>query len=171
MELMLEPFRLEAALNEVYTVIEPLAIKKELKVTIDPGEGPERIVADRLRFKQVLYNIVSNAVKFTPEGGSIEIRGWRDDGMLYLAIKDSGIGIPPDQVEQIFDVFHRLERSYRRDTEGTGLGLALVRRFIELHGGDVKVESTVGVGSTFTICLPQSEAMMDSLQTIEEPYL
>lgn len=165
MELQAEPFRLDGALQEVYTILEPLAGKKDLKIELDITQVPQRIVADRLRLKQILYNIMSNAVKFTPEGGTVQVRAWEEldqkgDTQIYITIKDTGIGIPPDQLERIFDVFHRLDRGYRSATEGTGLGLALVRRFVQLHGGEVTATSEPGAGSTFTIRIPQEQLVI-----------
>lgn len=165
MEMQAEPFRLDGALQEVYTIIEPLGAKKELTITLDYEEAPQRIVADRLRFKQILYNIMSNAVKFTPETGTVTVRAWGEpdaqgNTQIYISVQDTGIGIPPDQLERIFDVFHRLDRGYRSATEGTGLGLALVRRFVQLHGGEVTVTSEQGQGSTFTIQIPQTQLVM-----------
>jgi signal transduction histidine kinase len=164
MELKVHSFRLAEAVAEVCAVIEPLTAKKELTLSVVKPNTPTDIIADRLRFKQVLYNLLSNAVKFTPKGGRIDIRIWeqsaRDDktySTLYLSVEDTGIGIPEEQQAEIFDSFHRVDSSYARQTEGTGLGLALVQRFIELHGGDVKVESILGEGSTFTISLPQKK--------------
>jgi signal transduction histidine kinase len=165
MELQAEPFRLDGALQEVYTILEPLAGKKGLKVELDVSQAPHRIMADRLRLKQILYNIMSNAVKFTPEGGKVTVRAWSEtdrsgDSQTYISVRDTGIGIPPEQVERIFDVFHRLDRGYRSATEGTGLGLALVRRFVQLHGGEVTVASEPNEGSTFTIRIPQQQLVM-----------
>lgn len=165
MELQAEPFRLDGALQEVYTILEPLAGKKDLKIELDISQVPQRIVADRLRLKQILYNIMSNAVKFTPEGGTVTVRAWEEpdqegNTQIYITIKDTGIGIPPDQLERIFDVFHRLDRGYRSATEGTGLGLALVRRFVQLHGGEVTATSEPGSGSTFTIRIPQEQLVI-----------
>lgn len=165
MELQAEPFRLDGALQEVYTILEPLANKKDLKIELDISKVPQRIVADRLRLKQILYNIMSNAVKFTPEGGIVTVRAWEEADQagatqIYITIKDTGIGIPADQLERIFDVFHRLDRGYRSATEGTGLGLALVRRFVQLHGGEVTATSEPGTGSTFTIRIPQEQLVI-----------
>jgi signal transduction histidine kinase len=165
MEMQAEPFRLDGALQEVYTIIEPLAAKKSLKITLDHKEAPQRIMADRLRFKQILYNIMSNAVKFTPDNGLVTVRAWGEtdeagEPQTYISVKDTGIGIPSDQLERIFDVFHRLDRGYRSATEGTGLGLALVRRFVQLHGGEVTATSEPGQGSTFTIRIPQEQVVI-----------
>lgn len=165
MELQAEPFRLDGALQEVYTILEPLAAKKELMLELDFHAAPQRIIADRLRFKQILYNIMSNAVKFTPEQGKVSVRAWgeadiRGDTQIYITVRDTGIGIPPDQLERIFDVFHRLDRGYRSATEGTGLGLALVRRFVQLHGGEVSAASEPGAGSIFTIRIPQEQLVV-----------
>ncbi len=165
MELQAEPFRLDGAVQEVYTILESLAAKKGLTIELDMEHAPRRIVADRLRIKQVLYNIISNAVKFTPDGGTVRVRAWQEEdpkgnAVVYITVKDTGIGIPHDQLERIFDVFHRLDGGYRSATEGTGLGLALVRRFVQLHGGEVTATSEPGAGSTFTIQIPQTSSVI-----------
>ena len=153
MELHYEPFTLSGAIEEVMTVVEPLAKDKNLALSTVLDGSPERLVADRLRFKQVLYNLLSNAIKFTPEG-SVTVRAWADETYVYVSVEDTGIGIPPEDQKRVFDLFTRVEDRYRRATEGTGLGLALVKRLVELHGGFVTLESEVGRGTTVTVAFP-----------------
>jgi len=112
-------------------------------------------VADRLRFKQIIYNLVSNGIKFTPEGGYVEVRGRQlSNGWYQFEVEDTGIGIPKDHFDTIFERFRQLDSSASREWEGTGLGLTLTREFVRLHGGKIEVDSTVGQGTTFTILLP-----------------
>jgi two-component system, sensor histidine kinase and response regulator len=113
-----------------------------------------RFNADERRVQQVLSNLLSNAVKFTPSGGKVILRLWQEGNHLVLQVEDTGIGIPEHQRHLLFQKFQQLDPSYHRKYEGTGLGLALTKQLVELHGGWIEVESTVGVGSTFTVRLP-----------------
>jgi signal transduction histidine kinase len=111
-------------------------------------------VLDLKKFKQVLYNLLSNAGKFTPENGSIDITATRDNDALRLKIRDTGIGIAPEDISKLFVEFQQLESGSTRRHEGTGLGLALTKKLVELQGGRITVASEVGRGSTFTVWLP-----------------
>jgi signal transduction histidine kinase len=123
---------------------------------------PEAIIlnADALRLKQIVINLLSNAIKFTPDGGSfgIEIVGSQDKKQILLTVWDSGIGIQAEDIPRLFQSFVQLDARLGRKYEGTGLGLALVRRLSELHGGSVSIESTPGQGSRFTVLLPWMQA-------------
>jgi signal transduction histidine kinase len=119
---------------------------------MDPALGA--LVGDERKFKQVLLNLLSNAVKFTPQGGEVRVVARRLDGNAQIAVSDTGIGIAPQDQEVIFEAFRQVGTDAARKREGTGLGLALARRFVELHGGTLRVESAAGKGSTFTITLP-----------------
>jgi signal transduction histidine kinase len=109
--------------------------------------------ADQRKVKQVLLNLLSNAVKFTPEGGWIDVRAAIVGGTVEVAVTDTGIGIAPEDQEAVFEEFRQVGKSDKK-AEGTGLGLALCRKFVELHGGRIWVKSQVGQGSTFTFTLP-----------------
>ena len=137
-------------------VVRALATNKRIALSsdIDPDLG--LVTADEGRFKQIMYNLLSNAIKFTPEGGKVDIlAARRDDGTLEMAVADTGIGIKKEHLDLIFLEFRQVEETYSRRYEGTGLGLALTKRLVELHGGSIWVESEVGVGSTFTFTIPQ----------------
>jgi signal transduction histidine kinase len=110
-------------------------------------------VGDERKVKQVLLNLLSNAVKFTPEGGRISLRASRIDGTVEIAVADTGIGIAPEDQAAIFEEFRQVGSDEKR-REGTGLGLTLAKKFVELHGGRIWVESEPGRGSTFTFTLP-----------------
>src|SRR5205823_3580312 len=110
--------------------------------------------ADPGKLKQMLLNLVSNAIKFTPEGGSVSIAASRLQDTVEISVTDNGIGIAEADQPQIFREFHQIDHGPGRKHEGTGLGLALTRRFAMLHGGDVRVASSVDKGSTFTLSLP-----------------
>lgn len=156
MQLVLAQFLVKDCLSQVVEVVRPLATAKRIALTsdIDPDLG--LVTADEGRFKQIMYNLLSNAIKFTPEGGKIDIlAARRDDNTLEMAIADTGIGIKKEHQELIFLEFRQVEETYSRRYEGTGLGLALTKRLVELHGGSIWVESEVGVGSTFTFTIPQ----------------
>jgi signal transduction histidine kinase len=112
-------------------------------------------VGDERKVKQVLLNLLSNAVKFTPEGGRISLKAGRKDGLVEIAVTDTGIGIAPEDQATIFEEFRQVGSDEKR-REGTGLGLTLAKKFIELHGGRIWVESQLDRGSTFTFTLPAS---------------
>jgi two-component system sensor histidine kinase/response regulator len=114
----------------------------------------DRFQADPRRLRQILFNLLGNAIKFTPAGGQVTLRGWREQNRAVFQIEDTGIGISQEQIPLMFQKFQQLEKTYQRTYEGTGLGLALTQQLVELHGGTIEVESTVGKGSIFTVCVP-----------------
>jgi DNA-binding response OmpR family regulator len=114
------------------------------------------IEADERKVKQIVFNLLSNAVKFTPDGGSVNLSAQIVEGILTLAVRDTGIGIAPDEHGEVFEEFRQVGLATSRKHEGTGLGLALCRRFVELHGGQIWVESETGAGSTFSFTLPRA---------------
>jgi signal transduction histidine kinase/CheY-like chemotaxis protein len=154
--LELEPtrFDLSSAVSELVGGMRPLADAKRLTLTTDVPEL--EVAADRGRLRQILYNLVSNAIKFTPHGGRVQIGAERGDGEIRISVTDSGIGISREDQERIFDEFSQLGDSATR-SEGTGLGLALTRRLVEAHGGRIDVESAIGRGSRFVVTLPYAE--------------
>lgn len=101
-----------------------------------------------------MLNLLSNAVKFTPDGGRVEVAAKLDTTKVEIAVTDTGIGIAPEDQQAVFEEFKQVGRDYTRKAEGTGLGLALTKRFVELHGGEIRLESAPGKGSTFTFTLP-----------------
>ena len=111
-------------------------------------------MADERKVKQILLNLLSNAVKFTPDSGRVSLTATADDGAVTIAVSDTGVGIAPEDQAAIFEEFRQVGCDDARKQEGTGLGLALARKFVELHGGRIRVESPVGQGSTFTFTLP-----------------
>jgi len=120
------------------------------------ADGVDEIVADERKFKQILLNLLTNAVKFTPDGGRVAVLARRAGDLLEVAVRDTGIGIAKDDQEAVFEEFRQVGRNYTNKQEGTGLGLALTRRFVELHGGTIRLESEPGRGSTFTFTIPLS---------------
>lgn len=153
MEFRPEPTRIEMLVLEVRDVVRPLAEKKNLKLTLDvPGDLTA--VIDPARFKQVLYNYLSNAVKFTPESGTVQVRITREENSFFrLEVEDTGIGISAEEVSKLFQEFQQLPNS-RKAEQGTGLGLALTRHIVEAQGGSVSVRSVPGSGSVFGAMFP-----------------
>jgi GAF domain-containing protein/anti-sigma regulatory factor (Ser/Thr protein kinase) len=154
MELVPGPFHLPSALDNAVTLVRERAARHgiTLQVDVDPGLGD--LVGDERKVKQVLLNLLSNAVKFTPEGGRISLKAARRDGTVEIAVTDTGIGIAPEDQAAIFEEFRQVGSDETRKQEGTGLGLTLAKKFVELHGGRIWVESAPGRGSTFTFTLP-----------------
>jgi signal transduction histidine kinase/putative methionine-R-sulfoxide reductase with GAF domain len=155
MELELATFDLPLAIDNARTFVRERAVKHgiNLDVTIDERLGD--YTGDERKIKQILLNLLSNAVKFTPEGGRIGIRAKQTDGGVEVSVSDTGIGIAPEDQAKIFEEFRQVGGDYAHKTEGTGLGLTLAKKFVELHGGKIWVESEVGKGSTFSFTLPE----------------
>jgi signal transduction histidine kinase len=155
MELELAKFDLALAIDNARTFVRERATKHGigLDVTIDEHLG--EFVGDERKIKQILLNLLSNAVKFTPEGGRIGIKARQADGSVEISVSDTGIGISPEDQVKIFEEFRQVGGDYSHKKEGTGLGLTLAKKFVELHGGSIWVESEVGKGSTFSFTLPE----------------
>jgi len=157
LELRPADFSLKDALPEVLSNIRPLAMAKNIQVGCKL-EGQHAIYADRVRFKQILYNLLSNAVKFTPNGGRIEINGWREGNQVYVSVTDTGIGIRPEDQALVFEEFRQAETGGKAH-EGTGLGLTITKRLVEQQGGTIQLQSELGKGSRFTFSLPFGAAL------------
>ncbi|MDP9797073.1 signal transduction histidine kinase/CheY-like chemotaxis protein [Catenuloplanes nepalensis] len=161
------PLRVDIAARELLTGLRPLTEKKSLTVEFRLPELTVR--ADALRFRQILENLLSNAIKFTPEGGTITLDAetFTDDGqpMVALAVGDTGIGISEADMPRVFEEFQQVgDRTHHQG--GTGLGLALARRLVQAHGGDITVTSTLGVGSRFTVTLPDATGAPAAADTV-----
>ena len=165
MELTLSEFELTHYLKEWVSTFESIATKRKIKVElITPA--PIRLCADIYKVERICYNLLSNALKYTSEGGSITIKAKSTDETVEICIKDTGKGIAKEDIKHIFDRFYQVKNSNK---DGTGIGLAIVKAFTELQGGTAKVESEVGKGSEFTITLPKRVAG-DNFQPAEETY-
>jgi len=153
MELAPAPFHLPGALENAVTLVRERAARHgiAMQVELDPRLG--EFVGDERKVKQVVLNLLSNAVKFTPEGGRITLTAVRRDRVVEIGVSDTGVGIALEDQATIFEEFRQVG-SDERKREGTGLGLALARKFVELHGGRLSVKSEAGRGSTFTFTLP-----------------
>jgi PAS domain S-box-containing protein len=155
MELHPERFSLRTAIEETCAASDPMAQKKSILIDVDIAHEIGDVVLDRKKFKQVLHNLLSNAIKFNHDGGNVEVIAKLPDTVrLELVVNDTGIGIKPKDVDRLFKEFAQLDSGIRRRHEGTGLGLALTRKIVELQGGTIGVESEVGQGSRFTVVLP-----------------
>ncbi len=159
MELELSSFDLEMLLDNSLTLVRERAARNGLVLALDVEAGVEEWVADARKIKQVVINLLSNAVKFTPAGGKVTLRARRvgesTGEAIEISVIDTGVGIASDQQALVFEEFRQASGDYLRKAEGTGLGLALARRFVELHGGTIRVQSAPGQGSTFTFVLPR----------------
>lgn len=151
--LHLGPIDLPALVESVMELLRPLAQAKGLRLIHRIDEDVVPVLADEQRLQQILFNLVGNAIKFTP-AGEVEVVARSQHEGLALTVRDSGIGIPPNRLERIFQPFEQAERSLERSHGGTGLGLSIVKRLVELHGGELQVTSTVGEGSSFSFTIP-----------------
>jgi two-component system, sensor histidine kinase and response regulator len=130
-------------------------VNLEMDFRVDPSD--DSFFADQRRVRQILFNLLGNAIKFTPAGGSVTLRVWREQNLAVFQIEDTGIGIADEELPLLFQKFQQLETSYHRTYEGTGLGLALTKQLVELHGGRITVKSVVSQGSLFTVWLPNQQ--------------
>jgi len=154
MELDLATFDLPSAISNAMTLIRERAQRHAITLALDADPELGEAVADERKFKQILLNLLTNAVKFTPDGGRVEVRARRDADNIVVAVHDTGIGIAAEDQAAVFEEFRQVGRHYTNKQEGTGLGLALTRKFVELHGGRIWLESEPGKGSTFTFTIP-----------------
>ena len=153
LELVIEPFDLRAAVEEVATTIQPLVTRNGNRLVVEAGPDLGTVHTDLTRVRQVLLNLLSNACKFT-EQGTVTLEAERSDHTVTFRVRDSGIGMTPEQLDRVFDAFAQAEATTSRKYGGTGLGLAITRRFCELMGGTIAVASEPGRGSVFTVRLP-----------------
>jgi signal transduction histidine kinase len=153
MVLRIETVVIADAVQSVASTMEPMAAKKAIRIEAD-GAGAGQVPADLGKLKQMLLNLVSNAVKFTPEGGTVKIGARRLADSVEIFVSDNGIGIADSDQKHLFEAFRQLDSNIARQQPGTGLGLALTKRFAELHGGWLALISEPGKGSVFTLTLP-----------------
>jgi signal transduction histidine kinase len=177
MRLSVSEIDIAAVLDEVSHTVLPLAEEKGVRVSFPPPGEPVALCADRVKLAQIFVNLVGNAIKFTEKGGSVSVGiepGEQDGrGVVRFWVKDTGIGIPADKQEAIFESFRQLDGSHTRKHLGTGLGLAITKRLVELHGGSIQVESRPGEGSSFSFTLPRyperrPESLRDPAESQED---
>ncbi len=178
MDLHPEQMPVMEALQEVTAILDPMARQQGLQLRTVGAADASVIMADRSKFKQVLYNLLSNAVKFTPAPGTITLSVKDSPQQLTVSVEDTGIGMKPEDLPKLFREFEQIDGSYTRRYQGTGLGLALCRRFVEMHGGRIWAESQFGKGSIFTFTIPREprtapaapvEEAVPTLETMELP--
>jgi len=154
MDLELSTFDLPGAIANAMTLVRERAQRHGIVLGQQVDAQLGEITADERKFKQILLNLLSNAVKFTPDGGRIDVTARSDGDFVAVAVHDTGIGIAPEDQQAVFEEFRQVGRNYTNKQEGTGLGLALTKRFVELHGGKIWLDSEPGKGSTFTFTIP-----------------
>ncbi len=154
MEIHIAEFDLPSALQDAMTLIKERAQRQGLQLSLDCAPELGGICADELKFKQIMLNLLSNAVKFTPTGGSVRVSARLSGDTVEIAIADTGGGIAQEDHDAVFEEFRQVGSDLTRKAEGTGLGLPLSKRFVELHGGSIGISSAIGQGSTFTVRLP-----------------
>jgi signal transduction histidine kinase len=159
MELELTDFHLPTALDNALTLVRERAGRRNITLQMSVDERLGEVRSDERKIRQVVLNLLSNAIKFTPEGGRIEVAAVPKDGSVEVSVSDTGVGIAPEDQEAIFEEFRQVGTAEKK-AEGTGLGLTLCRKFIELHGGKIWVKSQIGAGSTFTFTIPVRHGYM-----------
>ncbi len=173
MELALEEFPLAEIFHEIMGSIKPIAHKRDISLDLKETAASPMIKVDKAKFKQILYNLLSNAVKFNKDGGTVVIdwdiidepTGMTMQRYLYVSVEDSGMGIKKEDLGKLFREFEQLDPSVTREHGGTGLGLALTKKLIELHNGHIRVDSELGKGCKFTVKLPQGSDKLELRQT------
>jgi CheY-like chemotaxis protein len=170
--MVLEPstFGVGSVVESTLAMVRERATQHAIALSIQIDDDIDTIEADELRFKQVVLNLFTNAVKFTPDGGSVSVRAYRDGTDLTVTVTDTGIGVHPEDQERIFESFQQGGRGAPKE-EGTGLGLTLSRRFVTLMGGRMWLESTPGVGSTFGFSVPGLPEQEDDVVSLERDKL
>jgi signal transduction histidine kinase len=156
-ELELEPFSLQDALERGVAMVRERATRDGVRVTLAANPDVDVVAGDERRIRQVIFNLLTNAVKFTPPGGSVDVRAKPVNGEVRVSVADTGRGIAGEDLRRIFEEFQQTEAGIEQG-EGTGLGLALSKRLVELHGGRIWVDSELGRGSTFVFTLPTKGA-------------
>ncbi|HEV3470428.1 MAG TPA: HAMP domain-containing sensor histidine kinase, partial [Pyrinomonadaceae bacterium] len=157
MRLDLASIELAGLIEELREQMQPMAREKEITLAERlPGDLPP-LQADRTKLRRVLVNLLSNALKFTPRGGRVEVSAEREGGAVRVSVADTGVGIPPEDLARLFDKYEQARSRATRSEKGTGLGLYITRQLVELHGGEISVRSEVGKGSTFSFTIPAAE--------------
>lgn len=159
MELVCESFSVSNVFDEILTLMTPMASKKSIRIRIDNEIQTDEICVDKQKFIQIMYNLLSNAIKFTPENGKVSVAISEIDGKVQVSVTDTGIGIPEHRLKDIFRPFTQVDESNKRRHGGTGLGLTIVKQFVEMHKGDIRVKSEEGKGSTFTFTISKMKDM------------
>ncbi|MHB1324608.1 MAG: ATP-binding protein [Thermoleophilia bacterium] len=153
-ELAQEDLSIPQVMEDIRKLGHPFAAQRRVRLEVQPSDSLPLIQADAAKIKRILYNLVSNAIKFTPEGGQVILEAVAVENMVEISVTDTGIGISQDDQKKIFSKFQQLDSAHTRKYEGTGVGLALSKKLVEMHGGRIWVQSELGKGSRFTFSLP-----------------
>jgi signal transduction histidine kinase len=148
-----EPVDLSALVAGVVETMRPLADARGIGLQADIANGV-RLAGDGARLRQVFFNLLDNAIKYTPEGGRIEVRAEGRDRDTVVVVRDTGVGIPAEHLPRVFDRFYRVDKARSREEGGTGLGLSISKSIVAAHGGRIELSSTPGQGTTCTVTLP-----------------
>jgi signal transduction histidine kinase len=165
MELELSEFRLKDVLETAITLVRERAMRQGVALSLEVAPEIGALRADERKLKQVMLNLLSNAVKFTPAGGSVRVAAKTAGQAVEVSVADTGAGIAPEDQALVFEEFRQVGSDRARKAEGTGLGLALTKKFVELHGGSIRLESALGRGSTFTFTVPLAAVQVPSART------
>ena len=155
MTLEINPFDMNELLKRLVHTISSLVQRKKHQLKLHLPQQSPLVYADEKKIQQVILNLLSNAIKFTPDGGKIDVSLHYQQRIFLLDVEDNGIGIREENRRSIFDMFQQADSSVTRKHGGTGLGLALAKQFVELHGGEIRLKSEYGKGSKFTMVLPE----------------
>ena len=158
MRLDLASIDLGGLVRELREGMLPMAREKGITLEESVPEDLPPLRADRPKFRRVLVNLLSNALKFTPKGGSVEVGARAENGFVRVSVADTGVGIAPEDMERLFDKYEQARSRATRSEKGTGLGLYITRQLVELHGGQIKVDSQEGKGSTFSFTIPKDKS-------------
>jgi signal transduction histidine kinase len=153
-EVSRSPVNFSRLVASILQSLYPIAERRHLTIVTDLQFNLPDVLGDQTEFERILDNLIRNAIAYTPDGGSIELRTFVQDNRVGVEVSDTGIGISEDDLPYIFDHFFRVDKSRSMDKRGMGLGLAIVKRIVEMHDGTIEVESTVGQGSLFRVLLP-----------------
>ena len=134
--------------------VKPLGERKHIAIALEPIPEELQLTGDRELMEYACYNLLTNAVKYSPQRTEVRVSGWRDDGCIRIAVKDQGIGMDQKEVKQVFQKFYRTRKAEESGEAGTGIGLSIVQQIVEQHGGRIEVTSQPGVGSCFTVVVP-----------------
>jgi signal transduction histidine kinase len=154
MELKHEDIALKDMIDVCLERTQPLAERKHIGLTLVPIDGDPRLSGDRELMEYACYNLLTNAVKYSPQRTQVTVSGWKENGQILVAVKDQGIGMDHKEVKKIFQKFYRTRKAEESGEAGTGIGLSIVQQIVEQHGGRIEVASQPGVGSCFTLVLP-----------------
>ena len=154
MELKLSEFSFSELIKSVQIIFKELAFKKNISIENHVAPEASVINADEKKLKQIMYNLFSNAIKFTPDGGKVDVKADIKNDELWVLVSDTGVGIKQEDMNKLFMAFQQIGNEYVQKYKGTGLGLSLTQKLVGLHGGKIWVESELGKGSTFTFIIP-----------------